>query len=83
MRKGDDAAPAFGIGHIRQVALRADRVAPSIGVDPGFNAVDQHDTAGRRAHCREQQSVIAPRAFAANSPGSETAESVRLQPLSC
>ena len=30
------------------------------------------------AHCREQQGVIAPRAFAANGPGSEASQAVRL-----
>src|SRR5690242_12422909 len=47
-REGSDTPPAFGVLHIRGIALRAQKDGTVSTLQPGFDAVDQNHAARRR-----------------------------------
>ncbi len=76
-----DPRMAVGMHHVRRVALGAQREAAPGRLDPGLDAVDQHDPAGRRGGGRQEQRVVAPCAHPGDGAGGEAALPVGLEPF--
>jgi hypothetical protein len=59
-----DAMNTVGMDHTGRIALRRNGVVAGYGFYLCVKAVHQNDTAGRRFRCRQQKSMVAPRANA-------------------
>ena len=68
VRERGEPRDAVGMHDVGRVALGREREAAARGLDPGFEAVDEHHAAGRRRRRGQQQRVIAARADAARVP---------------
>ncbi len=77
-----DARGAVRVHDVGHVALARERHQPRRRLEPGLEAVDEHDAAGRRCRRRQQQRVIAPRADAVDRARGKPAQAISLQPFS-
>ena len=80
-RKGRDAEISLGMNDVRRVTLSRegnDAVRP---LQPGLDAVDHDNAAGRWRDRRQQQRVVATRSLAARGTRGKAAKAVGLQPL--
>jgi hypothetical protein len=76
-----DPRMAVGMHHVRCIALGGQREATPLRLDPGLDAVDQHDPAGGRRGGRQEQRVIASRAYPRDGAGGEAALPIGLEPF--
>ena len=77
--EGADAAGAVGVDDAGGVALAADGGGAVLQLDPGLDAVDEDEAAGRGLG--EEKGVVAAGADAVSGAGGEPAGAVRLQPF--
>src|SRR5277367_4276990 len=73
--------PAPGVGDVRGVALRGERVDFFAGRYPGLDAIHEDDPAAGRTRRGEQQRVVAAGSLAADGTAGEAAVAVHLEPL--
>ena len=63
------------------IPLRGNGEPAPGGLDPGFQAADEHHAAGRRRGGVEEQSVIPTGPFAANGSRGESTDSIGFEPF--